>query len=32
MRQFHAAAVPTAEQMAFYEKELKDNDWGHQPC
>ncbi len=21
-----------AEQMALYEKELKDNDWGHQPC
>jgi hypothetical protein len=20
------------EQMALYEKELKDNDWGHQPC
>ena len=24
---------PTAEeQMALYEKELKENDWGHQPC
>jgi len=20
------------EQMALFEKELKDNDWGHQPC
>ena len=20
------------EQMALYEKELRDNDWGHQPC
>ena len=20
------------EQMALYEKELKENDWGHQPC
>jgi hypothetical protein len=20
------------EQMALYEKDLKDNDWGHQPC
>jgi len=27
------AKKPTAEeQMALYEKELKDNDWGHQPC
>ncbi|MEO5802538.1 MAG: hypothetical protein ABIR24_03345 [Verrucomicrobiota bacterium] len=21
-----------AEQMALYEKELRENDWGHQPC
>jgi len=21
-----------AEQMALFEKELKENDWGHQPC
>jgi hypothetical protein len=39
-----AAGVPSAgeaaaskkltedEQMALYEKELKENDWGHQPC
>ena len=20
------------EQMALYEKDLKDSDWGHQPC
>lgn len=20
------------EQMALYEKELKESDWGHQPC
>ena len=20
------------EQMALYEKELKETDWGHQPC
>ena len=20
------------EQMALFEKELKENDWGHQPC
>jgi len=20
------------EQMALYEKELQENDWGHQPC
>jgi len=32
-----AAAVPSPpltpeEQMALYEKELKETDWGHQPC
>jgi hypothetical protein len=21
-----------AEQMALYEKDLQENDWGHQPC
>jgi hypothetical protein len=28
------AATPLTadEQMALYEKELKENDWGHQPC
>ena len=20
------------EQMALYEEDLKENDWGHQPC
>lgn len=20
------------EQLALYEKELRENDWGHQPC
>jgi len=34
-----AASVPNAskeltpdEQMALYEEDLKENDWGHQPC
>lgn len=29
-----AAAPPLTpeEQMALYEKELKETDWGHQPC
>ena len=34
-----AAAEPAAdrkltpeEQMALYEKDLRENDWGHQPC
>jgi hypothetical protein len=31
------AAVPSKpltaeEQMALYEDDLKENDWGHQPC
>lgn len=30
-------AIPTTpltpeEQMALFEKELKETDWGHQPC
>ena len=25
-------ALSPEEQMALYEKELKENDWGHQPC
>lgn len=26
-------ALPTsAEQMALYEADLKENDWGHRPC
>jgi len=31
----HEANVKTLtpeEQMALYEKELKETDWGHQPC
>jgi len=24
--------LTSEEQMALYEKELKENDWGHQPC
>ena len=29
-----SAAKPLTpeEQMALFEKELKENDWGHQPC
>ena len=26
------AKLTTDEQMALYEKHLKENDWGHQPC
>ena len=25
-------ALTPEEQMALYEKELKETDWGHQPC
>lgn len=25
-------ALTEEEQMALYEKDLKENDWGHQPC
>jgi hypothetical protein len=27
-----AAQLTPEEQMALYEKELKETDWGHQPC
>jgi hypothetical protein len=27
-----AQALTPAEQMALFEKELKETDWGHQPC
>jgi hypothetical protein len=33
--QFPALAKPqltAEEQMAMYEEDLKENDWGHQPC
>ena len=26
------AKLSPEEQMALYEKDLKENDWGHQPC
>lgn len=25
-------ALTPEEQMELYEKDLKENDWGHQPC
>ena len=27
-----AMPLTPEEQMALFEKELKENDWGHQPC
>jgi hypothetical protein len=27
-----AGKLTPEEQMALFEKELKENDWGHQPC
>ena len=27
-----ANGLTPEEQMALFEKELKENDWGHQPC
>ena len=27
-----AQKLTPEEQLALYEKELKENDWGHQPC
>jgi hypothetical protein len=27
-----AAKLTPEEQMALFEKDLKENDWGHQPC
>jgi hypothetical protein len=27
-----ATPLTKEEQMALYEKELKEEDWGHQPC
>lgn len=27
-----AANLTKEEQWALFEKELKENDWGHQPC
>ncbi len=30
--QINVKELTAEEQMALYEKELKENDWGHQPC
>ena len=27
-----AKALTAEEQMALYEQDLKENEWGHQPC
>jgi hypothetical protein len=27
-----AGELTPEEQMALYEKDLRENDWGHQPC
>ncbi|MBI5770361.1 MAG: hypothetical protein HZA93_21475 [Verrucomicrobia bacterium] len=27
-----ASQLTPEEQMAAFEKDLKENDWGHQPC
>lgn len=27
-----AGPLTPEEQMALFEKDLKENDWGHQPC
>ncbi len=27
-----ASRLTPEEQLALFEKELKENDWGHQPC
>lgn len=27
-----SSALTPEEQMALFEKDLKENDWGHQPC
>lgn len=28
----HPKELTADEQMALFEKDLKENDWGHQPC
>lgn len=30
--QSEAKELSPAEQMELYEKDLKEHDWGHQPC
>jgi len=31
-KQVNPSDLSEEEQMALYEKDLKDTDWGHQPC
>jgi hypothetical protein len=31
-KQGDLSKLTAEEQMALYEKDLKENDWGHQPC
>ncbi len=31
-KQSDCGKLTAEEQMALFEKELKENDWGHQPC
>jgi hypothetical protein len=31
-KQGDLSQLTAEEQMALYEKDLKENDWGHQPC
>jgi hypothetical protein len=31
-KQKDVSKLTAEEQMALFEKELKENDWGHQPC
>ena len=31
-KQGERSKLTAEEQMALYEKDLKENDWGHQPC
>jgi len=31
-KQSDVSKLSPEEQMALFEKELKENDWGHQPC
>jgi len=31
-KQSKVSKLTAEEQMALFEKDLKENDWGHQPC
>ena len=31
-KQKDVSKLSAEEQMALFEKDLKENDWGHQPC